>query len=252
MRCAKECGTTNVDEFVSFLHGAYPSFKRHQIDTILWDYCQRFQALPATDGAATTGVGVFVVDAWPSSDAMSAGALLEGWTRARRASFTGRSAATREEFLHHLHAWTALDASYGILYVRFPRSGENGLSLDGSGDAASIVEMDDIAAAIERGVYSSENCLLHLGLGWPAAATDEDMGRFLERTGFAAVSGYGKDVGWVDSLAFDLLYVERVALAVGGGRVTPDAIMGCRDLLARKPYRALSRSLDFRLVVTSA
>ena len=36
VRCADECGADSVAELVSFLSGTNPSFKAHQIDTILW------------------------------------------------------------------------------------------------------------------------------------------------------------------------------------------------------------------------
>lgn len=247
VRCAEACGTTSVDEFVSFLHSAYPSFKTHQIDTILWDYCQRFQELPQTGG-----LGVYSVEGvWASSEPMSAGPILKGWTRARGVSCTRLSAATREEFLDHLRSWTALDASYQILYLRFPRSERDGLLLNASGGADAAVDLGDIAISIEDGVYSSEDCLVHLGPGWPRSATTEDMERFLERTGFAAVSGYASDVGWADSLAFDLLYLERLAQAVVGGWVTPDAATSCRGVLEGDSYGALSRSMGFRLVAAA-
>ena len=247
VRCAEECGATSVDEFVSFLHGAYPSFKTHQIDTILWDYCQRFQELPQTGG-----LGVYSVEgAWASSEVMSAGPTLKGWTRAGGVAYTRRSAATRDEFLDHLRSWTALDASYQILYLRFPRSEDDGLLLSASDGADAVVDLGDIATSIEDGVYSSENCLVHLGPSWPRSATTEDMERFLERTGFAAVSGYASDVGWADSLAFDLLYLERLARAAIGGWVTPEAAESCRGVLESGSYGALSQSLDFRLVAAA-
>ena len=251
--CARECGATSVDELVSFLRDAHPSLKAHQIDTILWDYCQRFQTLPPTDGVATTGVGVYLVEGvWTSSEVMPAGAMLEGWTRARAASLTLRSAATGDEFLHHLRLWTAADASYGILYLRFPRTERDRLLLNDSGEAGATVSLEDIASSIEQGVYSSENCIMHLGPCWPRSATTEDMERFLERTGFAAISGYAKDVAWADSLAFDLLYLERIAEVAYGGLLTPDVAAGCRDELAGELYGSLSRSVGFQLVSAAA
>ena len=252
-RCADECGAGSVDELVSYLRDAHPSFKVHQIDTILWDYCQRFQAVPPTGDAATTGVGVYAIEGvWTTPEVMAAGATIDAWARSRAASLTLRSAATRDEFLHHLRLWTAADASYGILYLRFCRSESDGVVLNDSGEGGASVSLEDIASAIEQGVYGSENCVVHLGPCWPRSATTEDIERFLERTGFAAISGYAEDVGWADALAFDLLYLERLSEAAYGGLLTPEVVFGCRDLLAGDTYGALSRSLGFRMVAAAA
>ena len=252
-RCAKECGAPDGHVLVSFLHGVHPSLEVQQIDTILWDYCQRFQAVPPIEGVATEGVGVYSIEgAWASPAFMSAAEMLRVWTRACGASLTLESAASSEELLGHLRSWTEADASYGILYLRFPRAAGDGLLLNDSGSAGASVALAEIASAIEQGVYSSENCIAHLGPCWPRSATTEDMERFLERTGFAAISGYAGDGGWAESLAFDLLYLERLVEVTLGGWLTPEAAASCRDLLEGGSYGALSRSLDFRLVAAAA
>ena len=46
VRCAKACGASGVKELVSFLRETNSNYKTHQIDTILWNYCQQFQAIP--------------------------------------------------------------------------------------------------------------------------------------------------------------------------------------------------------------
>ena len=252
VRCADECGADSVHELVSFLSGANPSFKAHQIDTILWDYCQRFQAVPLAAGAACAGVYA-IEGVWSDSEVLSAAAVLEGWTRGRGASLTRRSAATAEEFLHHLRLWTAADASYGILYLRACRAVDDALLLTDEGEGGASVSLEDIACVTEQGVYGSENSIVHLGPCWPRSATQEDIERFLERTGFAAVSGYDADVGHVDALAFDLLYLERLADVAYGGLLTPEVASSCGAvLLDGEPYGALARSLGFRLVAAAA
>ena len=236
---------------MSFLCEAHPTFKVHEIDTILWDYCQWFQALPTGDDeAATSYVGVYAIEgAGGSHDVMRAGAMLQGWTQLRSVPITLGTVATRDELLDHLGKWTSAEDTYGILYLRFPRADGNRLLLNDSGEAGATVGLAEVVSPIEDGVYSSENCVLHLGPCWPSSATDEDMKRFLERTGFSAISGYGNDVGWSDSLAFDLLYLERAAQAASGGLLTPDVMAGCRDVLEGELYGSLSRSLSFRLLV---
>ena len=252
VRCADECGAASVGELVSFLREANPTFKAHEIDTILWDYCQRFQAVPARADEAAC-VGVYAVEGMCTShEVMSANATLQGWTLFRAASLTVGTAATRDELLHYLDEWTAADDSYGVLYLRFPPSEGGRLLLNDSGEAGATVSLGDIALPIEHGAYTSENCVLHLGPCWPRSATEQDMERFLERTGFAAISGYADDVGWSDSLAFDLLYLERLVEAACGGFLTPDVMASCRDCLASELYGPLSRSLGFRLLVADA
>ncbi|MYB37109.1 MAG: hypothetical protein F4Y26_06930 [Gammaproteobacteria bacterium] len=245
-RCAEACGAADGHELVAFLHEAHPSFKKQQIDTILWDCCQRLQGLPPMAAA-----GVYAIEgAWPTPEFMPASEMLRVWTRANGASLAVESAAPREELLGHLRSWSEADASYGVLYLRFPRSGRDGLLLDGIGGAG--VSLEDIASSIEQAVYGSENCIVHLGPCWPRSATTKDIERFLERTGFAAVSGYASEVGWAESLAFDLLYLERLADVAVGGWLRPEVAAGCRDLLDGARHGPLSRSLGFRLVVAGA
>ena len=237
---------------MAYLQGEHKSLEAHQIDTILWDYCQRFQTLPPSEGEETAALGVYSIEGdWKSPEVMPSATILQGWTQVRGASLTLESAATRDELLDYLRMWSEAEASYGILYLRFPRWEGNGLLLNASGGAGAGVGIEEIASCVEKAEYSNENCILHLGPCWPKLATTEEMERLVERTGFAAISGYANEVGWVESLAFDLLYLERLAEAAHSGLLTPQAAADCRDLLAGASYGALSRSLGFRLVAAA-
>ena len=188
-RCAQECAALNGHELVSFLHGVNPSLEAQQIDTILWDYCQRFQATPPTDGVAAGSVGVFSIEGtWPSREFVQAAGMLRVWTRSCGVSLTREAAATVEELFGHLRSWSETDTSYGVLYLRFPRSDSDGVLLNSSGGAAASVSLDEVASCIEQSAYSNENCIVHFGSCLPKSATTEDLERFLERTGFAGLA----------------------------------------------------------------
>lgn len=45
VRCAKACDAT-VAELVAYLVDAFPPVEEHEVDTILWTYCEQFQAIP--------------------------------------------------------------------------------------------------------------------------------------------------------------------------------------------------------------
>ncbi|MYB38183.1 MAG: hypothetical protein F4Y26_12570 [Gammaproteobacteria bacterium] len=108
-----------------------------------------------------------------------------------------------------------------------PGLGTNGLLFDVNGDAG--VSLEDIASTMGQAVYGSENCIVHLGPRWPRSATTKDIERSLSGQG-SPVIGYAGEVGWAESLAFDL-YLECLAdVAVGGG-LRPKVAAGCRDLL---------------------
>lgn len=45
VRCAEACDA-KVDELVAYLVDTFPPVKEHEVDTILWTYCEQFQAVP--------------------------------------------------------------------------------------------------------------------------------------------------------------------------------------------------------------
>lgn len=45
VRCAEACDAT-VEELVRYLVDTFPPVKKHEVDTILWTYCEQFQAIP--------------------------------------------------------------------------------------------------------------------------------------------------------------------------------------------------------------
>lgn len=55
-RCAAACGACGVEELVSFLRVTNSAFSAHQIDTILWEFCQKFQAVPLRVNETANGL----------------------------------------------------------------------------------------------------------------------------------------------------------------------------------------------------
>ena len=89
----------------------------------------------------------------------------------------------------------------------------------------------------------------------------DDVGLFLRETGASAVSGYSKEVDWVEAATFDVLYLKQLQFG-GSISLTRNLMRAIRDgnrtrwgLLERNsehgpsPYHALAKHLGFRLEV---
>jgi hypothetical protein len=68
-----------------------------------------------------------------------------------------------------------------------------------------LAEIADLA----RGAF--KNKLVYFGSCKTLRAVDAQLQEFLKKTGAAAVAGYSKDVGWVESSAFELLFLYWAA-----------------------------------------
>ena len=55
-RCADACSAGGVEVLVSLLRETSSASKAHEIGTILWNYCQQFQAVPSRADATATGL----------------------------------------------------------------------------------------------------------------------------------------------------------------------------------------------------
>ena len=161
--------------------------------------------------------------------------------------FIHRTALTMEEFVFQLERWTELAVpEYPILYLGYHGDAGN-ISLaqgyDGILNQVTFEAMCDqlVNMCINRVVHFSSCCTLDL-----ETQTARD---FLDQTGASAVSGYTMEVDWMQSLAFDLMYLERMQFG-GMLNLTPNVMLGCRtDLMRERPYVSLRRHLGFKLHV---
>ena len=163
--------------------------------------------------------------------------------------FIHRTALTMEEFVFQLERWTELEApDYPILYLGYHGDAGN-ISLaegyDGILNQVTFEAMSDQLAQVcmNRVVHFSSCCTLDL--------ETQTANTFLAQTEASAVSGYTMEVDWIQSLAFDLMYLERMQYG-GMNNLTPNVMHGCRaSLMQDYPYISLRRHLGFKLHVAN-
>lgn len=114
-----------------------------------------------------------------------------------------RDVATRPELEYYLRKWGQRRyADYTVLYLA--SHGQSGQLQLGQGS----VTMDELAESLEgkcsgRVVYFG--CCLMLN------QEDDALQEFVRRTGAKAVVGYSRLIDWLDSAAFEVLLLERLA-----------------------------------------
>ncbi len=145
------------------------------------------------------------------------------------------TARTPEEFDVHLKEWsTRSDWEYPILYLAFHGFGK-GLGVRSSGspslwDYVRLEQMADFAAG-EWGY-----CLVHYASCSTMDVSASELRGFLEGTGVEAVSGYTKDVDWLASMAFEVMYLGTLLERIGDKDIQADDMRICRDFMANSEH----------------
>ena len=156
-----------------------------------------------------------------------------------RVPYLHHDVGTRHEFDFYLEKWKQPRfANYPILYLGFhgtPRSIEVGEGED------KAIELTDLAERLET---SCAGRIVHFGACSTLAAPDELLDKFLDRTGALAVSGYGRDVYWLESAAFEVLllgYLQKFSFTRRG--------MGAVKRRVSERASRLEDALRFRMKV---
>ena len=132
--------------------------------------------------------------------------------------FVHRNAVTKDEFLQFLNAWMdagSKDEQFPILMLSYHgRQGTVSLREDDGIDwddpdswTDSIVTLSEISERLEG---RCKDRIIHFSSCSSLNVRHNDIGNFVNATGASAVSGYTKDVGWVDAMAFELIYLTEI------------------------------------------
>ena len=70
------------------------------------------------------------------------------------------------------------------------------------------------------------------------------MKGFREQIGASAVSGYDDDVNWIESAAFELMYLHELQYH-RKKPLTPDVAMDAKKNLDEMPYSVMAKHLGF-------
>ena len=206
--------------------------------------------------------GVFCIETvwFGSGDKTSMRPILEAMQDSfLKMPFVHRTAVTQDELEYYLEEWKSLEArDYPILYLGY--HGEAGqIVLGKKGYWGKIdISLEQLAEGLGK---ECTNRIVHFGSCLTLDVEDERIGSLLEYTDISAVSGYGSEVDWTESVAFDMLYIQMMQFG-GGQSLTPTVMASIREgntsrwgLLeknggyGRSPYFEWGQFLGFRLEV---
>jgi len=117
------------------------------------------------------------------------------------ASFIHRTVLHRADFDEYMRIRRTRNRSYGLIYLAFHGS-EKGLSV-GDDD----VSLEELAEA----VGTATGAVIHLGSCSVLADRTEEARSLLDRTGARAITGFRRDVEWVECAAFDQILLSYLA-----------------------------------------
>lgn len=192
--------------------------------------------------AKETCSGIYCVeDVWPERQKMSARPLLDMLEDYHEIPTVHRIATNGKQLKERLGQWAKADMTFAILYLWY--HGSPG-SISPSGNDS--VELEHIEEELEG---CCDRCLIHFGSCEILKLDRERIDSFLERTGAVAVSGYRKNVGWIEPIALELLYLDCLQQKIsemGNQRYIDENIMRkVSQRMEEDDVRGLAEKLEF-------
>jgi hypothetical protein len=168
--------------------------------------------------------------------------VLDVLERLRCIDFVHRDIGTRAELEHYLRRWIEERLPYNLLFLALhgsvDRDGVRRLCL--SEETDGTVTIDHLTGLLAGQL---DGCVVHLGSCSVVDAHDPALSTFLDRTGAAAVMGYGRDVDWVDSAAWELILLRTL------GRYKQ--LGSALKTLEAERYQSLCESVGFHVIPRS-
>ena len=201
--------------------------------------------------------GIYCIEGVPdrAEGEISARPMLEMLSQAHGVRFIHRVAVTRAEFFHHFMRWARRDDyDYPILYLWY-HGYPNGISVNVEDDSyRTSIRFDDLTDAQWGSDYNWSDCIIHFGSCSTLAGDKGDADKFLKCTGLTAISGYTKDVGWIDGAAMELLYLNCLYDIFRENRsrkyLTQDVLRNSRRRLVKEsPSKEIMRALGFDIKI---
>ena len=163
--------------------------------------------------------------------------------------FIHGDAVSLDEFKYHLVRWMVTEPSeYPILYLGYHGESGNISLIDDqvSYDFETKIEFGEISQFLAG---KCKNRVVHFASCGTLDVSTKEAESFLEETGASSVSGYRDDVNWIESMAFELLFLERMQRS-GRKSLTPKVMKKCRDDITQmSPDSELSKHLGFNMWV---
>ena len=143
------------------------------------------------------------------------------------------------------------DFKYPVLWLTGHGSGGGFFVNDTAGNRR--VDLQALIEIAEDGEFSWSGSLVHFGACSTLAIHGDECRDLLEKTGLEAISGYSKDVYWIPSLAFEMLYMQflqhTMTSSASNEGVDEEVLAECRDrILDSRMCSGLVDHLGFRLI----
>ena len=195
--------------------------------------------------AKATYSGIYCIEGvWPSRRETSARPVIELLGDYHEIPTVRRVAISVDQFKSRLREWSESDWCFSILYLWYHGSAGS-ISPSGGDDEVTLEDMGSILEG------RCGNCLIHFGSCATLNLDPQEVARFFERTGAVAISGYVKNVGWIEPIALELLYLDclqHMISSSGNQRYIDEKIMRLvSDRLEEGPFPELVKSSHFVL-----
>ena len=154
--------------------------------------------------------GVFCIEAMAPKEDFSCEQTLRFLSESSNFPFMYRGAVeSRAKLVKHLKEWGGRqDWKYPILYLSAHGSHREISVRDPRGVGFDMMDLRTISHVVADHNYEMKGALVHFGACSTLAVDSEEVRDFFKGCGVTAISGYDRDVSWVESLAFELLYLH--------------------------------------------
>jgi hypothetical protein len=141
-----------------------------------------------------------------------------------------RDVATLGEMAHYTSKWSDESyADYRLIYLAFHGT-PGALEL-----SERSVDLEELAVTLGP---ACRKRIVHFASCSVLNVPDEDLLRFKKQTGAAVVSGYGEDVEWLESCAFELLLISSLAMYARPGHAVRYVRQNYGELAGMLKWRA--------------
>ena len=161
---------------------------------------------------------------------------------------------TRHDLAKQIASWAnRSDYKYPVLWLA-GHGNSGGFFVDDTAGNRRV-DLQALIEIAEDGEFPWSGALLHFGACSTLSTHGDECRALLEKTGLEAVSGYSKDVYWIPSLAFEMLYMQFLqhalvnSASVTGTGIDEDVLVECRDrIFDSRMCSGLVDHLGFRLI----
>lgn len=170
-------------------------------------------------------------------------------------------AENRSGLVRKIKVWSSRkDYKYPILWLAAHGSEGGFYTDDPKGAGFQRMDLGTLADIAMEGRYDWSGCIAHFGACSTLASNNDMYRNFFQETSVQAISGYSKDIPWIESLAFELIYIRVLQEVMtnneeplyNNGGITSDIVDECRSrILDSRKCHGLIDALGFRMITAS-